>query len=329
MVKKNRKMKQMTRIVQFAMVTIVMILIQSCTKPDVITDILMTYPQSVSADSVKVFEPDDAVPADAMRLGHVSVVDDGLSHNCKYHQVLALARQETAKIGGNALHVVEHTTPSFQRGTCHQIEGDMLLLGQINVDSIDFLSYARGALEQEERFFVEDISRRVPANRVRISGGVAFDPDKLETIYGKSRLRNGWTGQVSFEHFMEGSISWGFTYAHVKGDFSRLGQYRMDFVGPSAGFARRFKNNLNWIFNFNAAFGLAYYNIEDFHNNYGFGGSINGGVDFMLTRNIALGMEAGFVVGAFKKPAEVILDEEEQGFTLGTLHLLGGLRFYF
>lgn len=322
-------MKQMTRIVQFAMVTIMMILIQSCTKPDVITDILMTYPQSVSADSVKVFELDDAVPADAMRLGHVSVVDDGLSHKCKYNQVLALARQETARIGGNALHVVEHITPSFRHGTCHQIEGDMLLLGRIDVDSIDFLSYARAALEQEERIYVEDVSRRVPANRVRISGGVAIDPDKMETIYGKSRLRNPWTGLVSYEHFLEGSISWGFTYAHVRGDYSRLGKYQMDFVGPSAGLARRFKNNPNWIFNFNAAFGLAYYNIENFHNNYGFGCSLNGGVDFMLTRNIALGMEAGFMLGTFKKPDEVILDEKEQGFTLGTLHLLGGLRFYF
>ena len=327
--KEKEMMKHTYRFVALGAAVFSILFIVSCTPPQVYTDVLMTYPPSVEADSVSIFEPGDAVPADAMRLGSVAVVDNGLSHHCKYDQVLTLARKETAKAGGNAIRLVEHVTPSFHRGTCHQIWGDMLLLGKVDADSIDFISYARAALEKEEQHFHDVVERQMPTNRIRISGGGALDPDKLETTSNKSRMRYGWTAMVGYEHVIEEFASVGFNYTHVGGNFSRYGRYRMDFVGPSTGLGQRFKNNPKWLYDINFALGFAYYSIENFHSRGGLGGCLNGGVDYMLTRNIGLGIEAGFVVGAFKRPDEVIIDSENEQFALGTFHLLGGLRFYF
>ena len=57
------------------------------------------------------------------------VVDGGASTKCNYEQVVALAKQETAKSGGNALALTDHRKPSLLGSSCHQIAGDMLWIG--------------------------------------------------------------------------------------------------------------------------------------------------------------------------------------------------------
>ena len=63
--------------------------------PKVITNISKSYPASVTADKVRLYELGEAVPASAERIGNVSVVDNGVSTKCNYDQVVWLAKQET------------------------------------------------------------------------------------------------------------------------------------------------------------------------------------------------------------------------------------------
>ena len=96
--------------------------------PKVITNISKSYPASVTADKVRLYELGEAVPASAERIGNVSVVDNGVSTKCNYDQVVWLAKQETAKAGGNALALTDHRKPSLLGSSCHQIAGSMLLV---------------------------------------------------------------------------------------------------------------------------------------------------------------------------------------------------------
>ena len=78
------------------------LLLGSCA-PKVLTHIEKKYPSRVVADEVHLYGVGQTVPETAERIGSVRVVDGGASTKCNYEQVVALAKQETAKSGGNAL----------------------------------------------------------------------------------------------------------------------------------------------------------------------------------------------------------------------------------
>ena len=120
--------------------------------PKVITNISKSYPASVTADKVRLYELGEAVPASAERIGNVSVVDNGVSTKCNYDQVVWLAKQETAKAGGNALALTDHRKPSLLGSSCHQIAGSMLLVS----DTVAFRAAPLSkALDLEEEAVVE------------------------------------------------------------------------------------------------------------------------------------------------------------------------------
>lgn len=97
--------------------------------PKVLTYIEKKYPSRIAADEVHLYGVGQTVPETAERIGSVRVVDGGASTKCNYEQVVALAKQETAKSGGNALALTDHRKPSLLGSSCHQIAGDMLWIG--------------------------------------------------------------------------------------------------------------------------------------------------------------------------------------------------------
>ena len=106
---------------------VIMLLFVSCS-PKVVTALAKTYPEVVLPDSVIVIEMGETVPNSAEAIGRVSVVDRGFSTQCKYHQVVYLAKEATGKAGGNGLVITNHMEPSFWGSSCHQISGLMLHL---------------------------------------------------------------------------------------------------------------------------------------------------------------------------------------------------------
>ena len=87
-------------------------ILTSCA-PKVMTDIVKTYPVSTTPENIRLYGLNDTVPNSAEVIGKVAVVDNGASTNCKYDQVLELAKKETSKYGGNALSLTEHKEPSI------------------------------------------------------------------------------------------------------------------------------------------------------------------------------------------------------------------------
>lgn len=88
-------------------VVLPLIFLTACS-PRVTTKVIKSYPLVVAADSVCVYESGDYVPNSAEPIGYVSVTDAGTTTKCKYDQVLRIAKEETAKIGGNGFAITDH-----------------------------------------------------------------------------------------------------------------------------------------------------------------------------------------------------------------------------
>ena len=310
------------------------IMLTGC-QPRVLTDILMTYPEK-SVENVVVYEPEDSIPADAMTLGYVAVIDRGTTTHCNYDYVKSLAIKESAKVGGNGFQIVQHQTPSLWKGSCHQIAGNILLAGKIDPDSLvfvtenDFVSQLEAMQEAEERFYQKQILSRPPINRLRANFGLGWDPDKIETYDNLYRPKLGSSLLAGYECLILGNNTYmGFTYMHHNATCSKLGNYRMDYIGATASWSEVFGNKRNWLYDISFGVGYNRYTIKNFHKQSGLGFHFTADVDYMITRHFGIGIEAGYVVGTFKRPDEVIVKEEDDVYARGALLLTGGLRWYF
>lgn len=82
---------------------------------------------------VYVYTSDEAIPGNIVKdIGSVKVGDGGFSSNCDYETVIAAAKEEARKNGGNVVYIEEHKTPDFW-STCHRIKAKILL---VNIDSL-------------------------------------------------------------------------------------------------------------------------------------------------------------------------------------------------
>lgn len=118
----------MKKIIQSSVLYLLTLFLGSCA-PKVLTEIKSTHTPIVTAQEVHLYEVGDSVPQSAKLIGRVKVLDSGLSTQCQYDQVIALAKKETAQSGGNALALTEHRKPSIW-SSCHQIAGNMLLIDE-------------------------------------------------------------------------------------------------------------------------------------------------------------------------------------------------------
>lgn len=95
--------------------------------PKVIVDSVSTksYPKTENYQAFAVIEEtiDKAEIQD--HLGTVQIKEKGLSINCDYNTVLAIAEKKAREIGGNCIVITEHKKPDF-KSTCHRIKCDVL-----------------------------------------------------------------------------------------------------------------------------------------------------------------------------------------------------------
>ncbi len=300
----------------------------SCTQPAVVTDILMSYPPTVEPDAVVVYEEGQQVPPGAMSIGRVAVVDRGTSHHCKYDQVLALAKKKTAELGGDALRIEEHTTPSLWHGTCHQIIGSMLITGKVDIDSLDFSTMARNELQQSELMMRRVNKASGPANAVKVEAGPGFIVSTVETPVGRYNSRVGTDFMVSYQHIWKSCFGVGFTYAHNATGYNSLGTLKIDYVGADWVYSQLFGKKKNWRYDWSLGIGYAHYSIEGWEKQGGVGVRWGAGLQYMLSKRIGLGLEFNSITTNFKKPDGVEL-EKNQNYGYQRINLLGGLHFYF
>ena len=86
----------MKKIIQSSVLYLLTLFLGSCA-PKVLTEIKSTHTPIVTAQEVYLYEVGDSVPQSAKLIGRVKVLDSGLSTQCQYDQVIALAKKKRHK----------------------------------------------------------------------------------------------------------------------------------------------------------------------------------------------------------------------------------------
>lgn len=86
-----------------------------------------------------------SAPEDALVIGEVRIGDSGFSTNCGYDIAIEKAKLEARKLGGNAVKITEHKTPSPLSSTCHRIKAIVLYLE--NAESIELTEEIEPVIE--------------------------------------------------------------------------------------------------------------------------------------------------------------------------------------
>ena len=106
------------KVIKIIILCVSVALLASCA-PSVVTDMLTNEYTAVSKDSVRVFLPNERVPAKSLAIGTVKVVDKGFAVGGSYERVLGMAVEAIAKNGGNGLVITEHRYPDM-RSSIHR-----------------------------------------------------------------------------------------------------------------------------------------------------------------------------------------------------------------
>lgn len=295
--------------------------------PKVITNISKSYPASVTADKVRLYELGEAVPSSAERIGNVSVVDNGVSTKCNYDQVVWLAKQETAKAGGNALALTDHRKPSLLGSSCHQIAGSMLLVSDTAAFRAAPLSKA---LDLEEEAVVEKSS--FEHNTIYANIGYAFVTSKFYLPPGGSgHPKNGLDWQVGYDWISRSGFGAGLLYSGYKSSYIYSGidiNVGLTYVAPQF----VMKQIINrWIVE--EKIGIGYFSYRESARGIseslsGVGYNFSLGAEYLLSKHVGVGLNIGYVGGSLPKQENVSYDKGDYS-GLFRLTFDAGVRFHF
>ena len=192
-----------------------LVLVCSCS-PKVSVLVLKSYPPLNPHDTVIVYEHREQVPKLAEPLAKVTVRDGGMTLHCNYNQVLALAKNEAIKIGGNGLLITDHTTPSFWGSSCHQIGGTILRIvdftphqDTITSTTVEYLSLQENAKLNK---------KYPPIHNFRVNVGYGYIVNRTKGLTGIEKqfeddLSSGLTWDVQYQCFPKSIYGFGVTYS--------------------------------------------------------------------------------------------------------------------
>lgn len=315
-------MKTMKQLLIFLLPT----LMSGCA-PKVITHITKSYPASVSANGVRLYGVGQEIPETAEVIGSLSVVDNGASAKCNYEQVVTLAKQETAKQGGNALALTDHRKPSILGSSCHQIAGNMLWLGDKVGDGTAFVSTDKsmvgGTSKREEPFqhstIFANIGYAVMTSKFYLPQGTTGNP------------KNGLDWQLGYEWVSRSGFGAGLLYSGYKSSYAYSG---MDINVGLAYIAPQFvmKQMVNrWILQENV--GLGYFSYRESAEGEsaslsGIGFNVNLGAEFLLSKHVGIGVNLGYIAGSLPEQEYIDYGKDEHS-GIFRLCMDAGIRFHF
>lgn len=105
-------------------------LLMGCS-PKVLTDITGSRPALDAYSTQLVFLLNENLPENLEKIGMVKIGDRGFTMGCDFPAVIALAKEEARKMGGNVLKITEHKTPNLVTSSCHRITADVFYLNDI------------------------------------------------------------------------------------------------------------------------------------------------------------------------------------------------------
>jgi len=111
---------------QIAIILLGCMLVLSSCSPKISTSISKNYPPLDYREDVRVYDLQEAVPANAEKIGVVKIGDTGFSTDCSWEVVLDKAKVEARKAGGNAIKITKHKMPNPVGSSCHRITAEIL-----------------------------------------------------------------------------------------------------------------------------------------------------------------------------------------------------------
>ena len=112
------------------LLVIIMLLALGSCSPKITTSLTKSYPALDYKMDVAVIGLDQVEPAGSEVLGQVRIGDAGFTSNCDYEAVVEKAKLEARKVGGNAIKITEHQSPSMG-STCHRITAKILKVADV------------------------------------------------------------------------------------------------------------------------------------------------------------------------------------------------------
>ena len=315
--------------------------------PKVYTMLQKSYPARPAGSDVQVFYLNDSVPSDVEVLGRVEVRDEGTATNCGYTSVVQLAKEATNRAGGDGLHITWHLIPSLRNGSCHQIAGDMLRLGDSarrfvttpyeTSTAARSSSIASGTVAQPQIQTPDLTLERMPFT-VAVNAGYGRVISRMEMMDGMSgNPRNGLNINAALQWTSRIGMGAGLRYS---GYFSGTdyGQYPLQderlklhvhYIAPEL--VLRQQAGKRWDFHETIGFGYATYgeSIRGITASInGFGTHVNIGADYRLSKHIALGLAVATIRTVYPNQEIIVVDDNTTaGITLLTIS--GGLRILF
>lgn len=103
-----------------------LLFVLSACSPKVVTKISKKSDPLDYTEKVAVIGLEQAIPDGANELGDIKIGDSGFSTNCSWEVVIAKAKEEARKAGGNAIKITEHKPPSLMGSSCHRIKAKII-----------------------------------------------------------------------------------------------------------------------------------------------------------------------------------------------------------
>ena len=298
--------------------------------PKVITDIVKVYPVTTTPENVLLYEVNDTIPNTAEVIGKVSVIDNGASTKCNYDQVLALAKKETSKNGGNALALTDHKEPSFWGSSCHQIAGMMLNISDTVIDS-----YHPNSFIEAKEIRTERERRMQPTtNTIYANIGYAWITSKYYLPSGASgNPKNGLDWQVGYEWISKSGFGCGVMYSGYQSSYdisSNTINVGLTYIAPQ--FAMKQKVSEKW--QFRESVGLGYFNYRESLKGKsaslsGVGYNFSLGVEYLLSNHVGIGANLGYLGGSLPEQDTNYNKPKDERTGIFRLTLDAGIRFYF
>lgn len=335
-------MKFQSKVVAYVSALLTMSLMASCS-PKVITSVTNPLPAKETSE-VAVFDEGAIVPNSAQVIGQVRVTDGGFcpTGKCRYPQVVEIAKQQTAKAGGNALYVRQHQLPDGH-STCHRITCDMLYLTDSIVDPALPNPLMEKAAEEEKVFFEKEdndnMARRLPLNYIGVAGGYSWLNNDVLTDNGFEKVSpNGYGFTLEYSHLWQSKRSArpvysGFTinciYSSVT--YKGIGHYGqnmiLDNILLGAGYKMVYKTNRKFVWAW--ALGLGYAHTSDdwgLNNASGLGTYGIMDLGYLIGKHFSVGTSFVFVSTVYSKPNGWPSDKR-YGIDSGTINLKLGYFF--
>jgi hypothetical protein len=196
-------------------------------------------------EDVLVFGVKDAIPEDVEQLGTVKIGDTGFTTDCSFETIIEKAKTEARKIGGNAIKITKHSTPSIL-SSCHRITANIIKINntkdyQIAMttpdDSLIGADYAllhvyrtggAGPLISFDLHLGDTIICRVSNNKKET---VKIDREGLNTLWARTESKAELPIDIQFgnEYYIRCSINMGILVGRPKLEIVDNQTGRMEF----------------------------------------------------------------------------------------------------